>query len=44
MSQEDFQAYEETTYLMASPKNAQRLMQAIDDVEAGKIVQHGLIE
>ncbi|MFA6011012.1 MAG: type II toxin-antitoxin system prevent-host-death family antitoxin [Desulfobacteraceae bacterium] len=25
MSLEDFQAYEETAYLMASPKNAERL-------------------
>jgi len=44
MSLEDFQAYEETAYLMASPKNAERLNQAIAEVEAGKIVQRGLIE
>ena len=44
MSLEDFQAYEETAYLMASPKNAERLNQAIAEVEAGKTVQHGLIE
>lgn len=44
ISLEDFQAYEETAYLMASPKNAERLNQAIAQVEAGKAVQRGLIE
>lgn len=44
MSLEDFQAYEETAYLMASPKNAERLNQAIADVEAGKVIQKELIE
>ena len=44
ISLEDFQAYEETAYLMASPKNAERLNQAIAEVEAGKIFQHELIK
>ncbi|MEE8056484.1 MAG: type II toxin-antitoxin system prevent-host-death family antitoxin [Pseudomonadales bacterium] len=44
ISLEDFQAYEETAYLMASPKNAERLNQAIAEVEAGKSVQRGLLE
>lgn len=44
MSLEDFQAFEETAYLMASPKNAERLNQAIADVEAGKMTQHELKE
>lgn len=44
MSLEDFHAYEETAYLMASPKNAERLNQAVDEIECGKTVQHGLIE
>ncbi|MDD5277245.1 MAG: type II toxin-antitoxin system prevent-host-death family antitoxin [Methylovulum sp.] len=44
ISLEDFQAYEETAYLMASPKNAQRLSQAIAEVEAGKTLQRSLIE
>ena len=35
ISLEDFQVYEETAYLMASPKNAKRLNQAILEVEAG---------
>ena len=44
MSLEDFKAYEETACLMASPKNAERLNQAIAEVEAGETVQRGLLE
>ena len=44
MSVEDFNSYEETAYLMASPENAKRLNQAIADVEAEKTAQHKLIE
>lgn len=44
MSLEDFHAYEETAYLMASPKNAARLNQAIANVSAGKITQYALFE
>ena len=36
MSLADFKSYEETAYLMASPKNAARLHKAIDDIESGK--------
>ncbi|RAX14346.1 type II toxin-antitoxin system Phd/YefM family antitoxin [Photorhabdus bodei] len=44
LSLEDFQAYEETAYLMASPKNAARLSQAIAEVEAGRMIEKGLLE
>lgn len=44
MSLEDFHAYEETAYLMASPKNAARLNQAIAEINAGTVIQHELIE
>jgi antitoxin YefM len=44
MSLEDFHAYEETAYLMASPRNAERLNRAIAEVEAGKIQHHELME
>lgn len=43
ISLEDFKSYEETAYLMVSPKNAMRLNQAITEIDAGKIVQHSLI-
>lgn len=44
MSLEDFNSYEETAYLMSSPKNAERLNQAISEVEAGKSKQHGMVD
>ncbi|MBL1432253.1 MAG: type II toxin-antitoxin system prevent-host-death family antitoxin [Gammaproteobacteria bacterium] len=44
ISLEDFKAYEETAYLIASPKNAERLNSAIAELEAGKSIQHDLIE
>lgn len=44
LSLEDFQAYEETAYLMASPKNAARLNQAITEVKSGEIIQKGLFD
>ena len=44
MSLEDYNAYAETTYLMASPKNAQRLDKAVANIRAGKTVSHGLME
>ena len=43
MSVEDFQSYEETAYLMASPKNAERLNLAIAEVEKGNFIQNELI-
>jgi antitoxin YefM len=44
MSLEDFKSYEETAYLMSSPKNAQRLNQSISEIEAGNSIPHGIIE
>lgn len=44
MSLEDFKSYEETAYLMASPKNAARLSQAIAEIEENQTTQHKLIE
>ncbi len=44
MSLEDFKSYEETAYLMRSPKNAERLNQAIEQLEAGETVERELIE
>jgi len=41
ISLEDFQAYEETAYLMASPKNAARLNDAINQVAAGNATPTG---
>ncbi len=44
MSLEDFQSYEETAYLMASPENAKRLNRSIQEIEAGNTTSHEIIE
>jgi antitoxin YefM len=44
MSLEDFNAYEETQYLMASPKNAQRLNESIAEISANNVIERNLIE
>jgi antitoxin YefM len=44
ISLEGFQAYEETSYLMASPKNASRLNAAIAEVETSKTQTRERIE
>jgi len=44
MSLEDFKAYEETAYLMASPKNMARLSQAVADIESGKVIRRDMLE
>ena len=36
MSLDDYEAMNETAYLLRSPKNAKRLMRSIEDLEAGK--------
>ena len=35
MSLEDYQALEETAYLLRSPKNARRLLESIAELESG---------
>lgn len=39
MSLDDFQSYEETAYLMATPKNAERLNQSISEISQSKSMQ-----
>ncbi|MEM1221700.1 MAG: type II toxin-antitoxin system prevent-host-death family antitoxin [Verrucomicrobiota bacterium] len=36
MSLEDFESMQETTYLLRSPKNAKRLIESIEQLNAGK--------
>lgn len=43
MSLKDFQSYEETAYLMASPKNAQRLNESITQIESGKKIERAMV-
>jgi antitoxin YefM len=44
MSLADYQAYEETAYLLKSPKNAQRLLDSIAELESGGGVERELLE
>ena len=44
LSLEDFQALEETAYLMRNPKNARRLLDSIQRLAAGEGVERALIE
>jgi antitoxin YefM len=44
LSLEDFKALEETAYLLRSPSNTKRLMNAIEQLESGKGQVHTLIE
>ena len=39
MSLQDYEALEETAYLLKNPKNAKRIMSAIAQLEAGKGVK-----
>ncbi|GAB2728594.1 YoeB-YefM toxin-antitoxin system antitoxin YefM [Melaminivora jejuensis] len=44
LSLEDYNALEETAYLLRSPKNAKRLMDAIAELESCKGREQALIE
>jgi antitoxin YefM len=44
MSLEDFQALEETAYLLRSPKNARRLLESVAELESGSGGERELVE
>jgi antitoxin YefM len=44
LSLADYNALEETAYLLRSPKNARRLLAAIAELEAGRGREHELAE
>jgi antitoxin YefM len=44
MSLEDYQAMEETTYLLRSPANARHLLESIAELEAGNGLEKTLLE
>ncbi len=43
MSLEDYNAMEETLYLMRSPRNAERLLKSISDIKSKHLKEHDLI-
>jgi len=44
ISLDDFEALEETSYLLRSPRNARRLLEAIAELESGGGTKRELIE
>ena len=44
MSLEDYASFEETRFLLSSPRNGERLLQSIAELEAGGGTVHALIE
>ena len=44
MSLEDFEALEETAYLLRSPKNARRLLESVAELEQGRGTERELME
>ncbi|ARJ04695.1 type II toxin-antitoxin system prevent-host-death family antitoxin [Humibacter sp. BT305] len=42
MSKDEYDALVETTYLLRSPKNARRLLEAMDSARSGDVVEHDL--
>lgn len=44
LSLADFESLRETAYLMRSPANARRLLDAMERLEAGDGVQHDLVD
>ena len=44
MSLDDYEALEETAYLLRSPKNARRLLESIAQLEAGKGIERELAD
>ncbi|GFO63564.1 type II toxin-antitoxin system prevent-host-death family antitoxin [Geomonas paludis] len=44
MSLDDYEALEETAYLLRSPKNVRRLMESVAELEAGKGRERELVE
>jgi len=44
MSLEDFEALEETAYLLRSPKNARRLLESVAELAGGKGIEKELID
>ncbi|WP_285028117.1 type II toxin-antitoxin system prevent-host-death family antitoxin [Plantibacter sp. ME-Dv--P-122b] len=41
---DDYESLKESAYLLRTPSNARRLIQAIDDLEAGEGSEHDLVE
>ena len=43
LSEDEFEGWQETVHLLSSPKNAERLIRAIKELDAGKGQEHELV-
>ena len=44
LSADEYESLMETLHLLQSPRNAARLLSAIEDADAGKVTEHDLVE
>jgi len=44
MSEDEFNGWRETLYLLSNPANATRLRASVAGVEAGEVTEHGLVD
>jgi antitoxin YefM len=44
MSQADYDGMQETLHLLSSPRNAERLLQSIAEIKAGRVKSHPAFE
>lgn len=44
MSKDEYDSLIETSYLLRSPKNAQRILSALESARDGQVVEHDLIK
>ncbi len=44
LSLDEFNAWQETLYLLSNPANAEHLRQSIEEAQSGKVVEQELIE
>ena len=44
VSEEEFEGWQETVYLLSNPANAKRLIESVREAEAGLTTEHELVE
>ena len=44
MSEEEFSGWQETVHLLSSPRNAERLLRSIGDIERGAATERALLD
>ena len=44
MSEQEFEGWQETVYLLQSPANAEQLLAGVKAADDGKLAEHGIID